>query len=419
MENKCVITRVHDRLISAEFQDSKCCDLHVFEESSIVNNIYVGRVENVVKNINSAFIEIQKGVKCYYSLEDNKKHIFLNRKNSDKVNIGDLMLVQVIREPIKTKPATATSKIAMNGRYLVISSDIKGIAISAKVKKNEHCRELRDIFNEHMEQWLADCNREFGFILRTNSANADIQDVLGEADSLMKQFCDILSKAEFAKAFTLMYKAPAGYIDKIKGIRGNSATEIITDDPDIYEEINMALSNQNASSSCTAALAASTITARLYSDNLLSLQSLYSLETEISRALAKKVWLKSGGYIVIEQTEALTVIDVNTGKQVSKKSGVDAKESTVAKANMEAAREIARQMRLRNLSGIIIVDFINMEDDKNNSELMSCLRNLLRHDTLQSSVIDITKLGLVEMTRKKSGKSLYEAWQGGSKAVTE
>ena len=147
---------------------------------------------------------------------------------------------------------------------------------------------------------------------------------------------------------------------------------------------------------------------RLYKDDLLSLSKLYSLESIISNAMCRKLWLKSGGYIIIEQTEALTVIDVNSGKYVANTRKKSDKEKTYVLVNKEAAVEIARQLRLRNISGIIVVDFINMTDKSDNSEFITYLKQLLKQDETDTAFVDITKLGLVEITRKRSGKPLIE-----------
>ncbi|MBQ4282931.1 MAG: ribonuclease E/G, partial [Lachnospira sp.] len=146
---------------------------------------------------------------------------------------------------------------------------------------------------------------------------------------------------------------------------------------------------------------------------LLPLKSLYSLERELEHGLNSKVWLRCGGYIVIEQTEALTAIDVNTGKFVTKKGDKESKDITHLKVNIEAAQEIARQLRLRNLTGIIIIDFINMQSDFHTTKLLEYLKFVIKNDTVICNVVDITKLGLVEMTRQKNGKSLKELMSDG------
>lgn len=390
MGTKYVITHCNHHCISALFHDDICRELNVLDETGLTGRIYVGRVENVVKNLNCAFIEIEKGRKCYYSLEDNRNHIFLNRKNTDKVTTGDFLLVQISREALKTKPATATCKLSLSGEYVVLSTDVKSVYISGKTKSNEHCRLLQENLIEHF--FTGQKQPDFGFILRTNSSQAEPAAVLEEAQKLAGQYMQIRKKAAFSKALTLLYKPLPPYIEDLKNLRLTDLEEIITDDVEIYnhviENINPVIRKH----------------IRFYEDDLLPLYKLYSLETIITRALNKKVWLKSGGYLIIEQTEALSVIDVNSGKMVKKND-------SYLKTNLEAAAEIARQLTLRNLSGIILIDFINMKEQAEQEQLISALKEALRNDSAGAVYIDMTKLGLVELTRKKNGKSLQETWE--------
>ena len=170
-------------------------------------------------------------------------------------------------------------------------------------------------------------------------------------------------------------------------------SEIVTDDPEIYDELKNAASAE--------------LPIRLYNDSY-PLSALYNLETALDRALGKIVWLKSGGYLVIEPTEAMTVIDVNTGKNTDKKTPED----VYLKTNLEAASEIAFQLRLRNLSGIIIVDFIDMKEEEHNKELLQMFRQYLNQDPVKTTLVDMTALGLVEVTRKKIKQPLYEQMKG-------
>lgn len=403
---KYIITTLKDRTFTAKFENDSCVEIKPVTSDNIVGNVYIARVENVVKNINCAFVEIQKGVKCYYSLEDNRRHLFLNRKNNDAVNQGDLILVQVSAAAIKTKPATASDKITLTGKYVVLSTDIEGVNISKKTQSNKHCKFLKSELNKafsfnvlESKEGIADSQRyigEYGFILRTNSAEADLELVLAEAEKLVNKFKEIVWSALYGQAFACLYKKIPVYVEDVLDIRTDELDSVITDIPDVYSTIKDVVPDDIKDK------------LRLYEDSLLPLKSLYSLEKELEHALNSKVWLKCGGYIVIEQTEALTVIDVNTGKFVTPKGSEEAKANTLLKANMEAAEEIARQLKLRGISGIIIVDFINMKSDEHISNLLSYLRSLIKNDTKKCSVVDITKLGLVEMTRQKGDKSLKE-----------
>ncbi len=405
LNTKYVITNFRGRTFCAQFENDVCTELYPVMEESLVGNIYIGRVENVVKNMNCAFVEIQKGVKAFYPLEDNKRHIFLNRKNNTAVNQGDFLLVQVCNDAVKTKPATVTSKISLSGKYVVLSSDVTKVNISSKTRKNLKCIEYQQRLIEDFDfnVLLSEANiaadtslGDYGFILRTNSAETEYESVYREAVRLVDTYAAIIKNALFGRALTCLYNAPAAYVENILSTPEENLHEIITDDRIVYDTLKKSLSKDT------------TDRIRLYNDKLLSLKNLYSLESELESALKKKVWLKCGGYLVIEPTEALTVIDVNSGKCVSKKYGISAKEDTISKVNLEAAKEIAKQIRLRNISGIIVVDFINMKFDENNVELLTTLKRLLKNDSVTCSLIDITKLGLVEITRRKNGKTLAE-----------
>ncbi len=394
MSEKYILTRMYNRDICAIFSDDKCCALNIYPDDDITGNIYVGRVENIVSNINSAFIEIKKGVKCYYSLNDNKKLTFINPKKNNTLNINDHILVQVLRGPIKTKPATVTGTITLTGEYVVLKNDMSGVSISSKIKDREELSQILKQLKEYFEGY------PFGFILRTNVSNLIHEKndacelILSEAKALSEKYENLLKRASYSNCFTTVYTAEPAYIKDLKCINISGDYEIVTDSPDKYKEINEAFDNQ--------------LNTRLYQDDLFPIYKLYSLEHVFERALARKVWLKCGGYLYIEQTEALNVIDVNSGKCVSKKKDKGLIEQTKLKVNLEAAREITYQIRLRNLSGIIIIDFINMNSSENNKELLRKFSQYLKEDTIKAKVEDITKLGLIEVTRQKSGKTLYE-----------
>jgi ribonuclease G len=222
-------------------------------------------------------------------------------------------------------------------------------------------------------------------------------EVLSEAQRLSEEFLSIRKSAQFCRAPQLIYQEPPEYISRILSFQNDYIDEIITDDKEIYDNINKYIPAEDLKK------------VRLYEDDMFALYKLYDIEKQLRDALSKKIWLKCGGYIVIEQTEALTSIDVNSGKCVSKKSGAEAKENTVYRVNCEAAQEIARQLRIRNLSGIIIIDFINMDSEEHNASLLSQIRELFREDRITTSLIDITKLGLAEVTRKRTGETLAES----------
>ena len=223
----------------------------------------------------------------------------------------------------------------------------------------------------------------------------DLAPLIREAQALIRQAAALWQNAGMRTCYSCLYRPESGYLTEIRDTPQEQYEEILTDDPALYEEIRAFLER-----SCPQAFSA----LRLYQDSAVSLRNLYGLPAKIREACGKRVWLKSGGYLVIEPTEALTVIDVNSGKYTGKKGTRD----TFRLINREAALEIARQLRLRNLSGIILVDFISMEKKEDEKELLQLLSAELKKDPVKTAVVDMTPLGLVEITRKKVRRSIYE-----------
>lgn len=405
---KYIITHMNHYFISAQYEKDVCIALNSYKKSDMgsmditMGSIYIGRVENVVKNINCAFIEIQKGIKCYYSFDDNKKHIFLKKENDGRVNQGDALLVQVCKEPLKTKLATVTGKIELAGKYLVLATDVSGVHISLKTKSNAYCKQLKDRLVSYLDGQEKEFTNitNYGFILRSNSVYAQEEDILNEADKLIHHFYHILKNGVYGKNCTCLYHSVPSYVKEIQDISSDDLEEIITDDKQTVELLKQTLDQTDIEK------------IRWYQDDMLPLYKLYDIEKQINRALSPKIWLKCGGFIVIQQTEALVSIDVNSAKCVSKKRGEQALEDTYFKVNMEAAAEIAIQLRLRNISGIIIVDFINMKEKEHYNQLIALLKEYFNKDKVMTTFVDITRLGLVEITRKRVGKTLKEVYEG-------
>ena len=236
---------------------------------------------------------------------------------------------------------------------------------------------------------------DFGVIVRTNAQDAPEERILEELRFLKEQYRQVLAASRFRVSGSLLYEAEPFCRARLRDVYGQDLEAIVTDQPDIYEDLREYLSRHQPEALPLL---------RLYQDPLVSLDKVYQLEKALDEALSPRVWLKSGGYLVIEPTEALTVIDVNTGKYAGKKN----QQETIKKINLEAARETARQLRLRNLSGIILVDFIDMETAKDQEELLSVLSACCFQDPIKTTVVDMTRLNLVELTRKKVRKPLYE-----------
>ncbi|MDF2539131.1 MAG: hypothetical protein K0S76_2152 [Herbinix sp.] len=400
MENKLVITKKENKIISAFFEGKELVQvsLNSTEENSILGNIYLGKVKNIIKNINAAFVEIEDGRMCYYSLEENRYPILTKERDYNeeeakliqaKVNVGDELLIQVAKEDVKTKAPVVSSNLNFTGKYVALTYGKTTIGVSSKITDEKERNRLRDIARrfEH---------RDFGFIIRTNAAYMPEEKILSEMNKLVEDYKNIRKFGVHKSRFSCIYKTPPNYICDIRDGYAEHVDEFITDDHELFDHIEEYLKQYQTEDLPKL---------RLYSDPTLGLSNLYGINEKLNAAIRPMVWLKSGGTLVIQPTEALTVIDVNTGKAVSGKKKV---QETFLKVNREAAKEIAKQIRLRNLSGIIIIDFIDLEDVRDQKLLMEELESYFKMDPVKTTLVDMTALGLVEVTRKKVRKPLHE-----------
>lgn len=392
------------KLLSLLVQNNRL--LHVQAESgSDIGSIYIGKVKNISSNIGACFVEIAPGKICFLPLpeaEDKSNTLLLNRIWDGTIRPGDELLVQVTREAIKTKLPSVTTKVSFSGKYVVLSAGQKHLGISGKIR-DERKRELLKILQD---EGLIDekkiCNTSeimgisYGFIVRTNTSTlSDDQYLLQEWRALEEKWQTLLSHAKSRTCYSCLYREIPTYIKNLRDIYDKSYDEIITDQRDIYEKLQEYFQQNPLPDHANL---------RFYDDMQISLSSLYGIPSKLEVAIGSRVWLKSGGYLIIEPTEALTVIDVNSGKYENRK---DSSEISAYKINMEAAKEIACQLKLRNLSGIILVDFINMKKN-DNLALMRHFKQLCSQDSVPTEVVDMTPLGLVEITRKKINKTLKE-----------
>lgn len=394
LNNKLLITREEEGILTTFLENGKATELRFerTENTSILGNIYIGKVKNVVKNIQAAFIEIEKGKECYYSIGDNPSPIYTKKMNSDRLVAGDELLVQISRESSKTKVPTVTSCLNFTGKYLVLTWGKCGIGVSGKIPA-EHKERLRLVLNPMK-------NKEFGFIVRTNAMQASETEILKEAEELAAECLKLTEQARYRTCFSLMKGSSSSHISSLRDAYTGELSEILIEDEELYQEARLFLLKYQPEDLSLL---------RKYEDSLLPLSKLYNVEGTLQEALRPKVWLKSGAYLVIQPTEALTVVDVNTGKYDGKKKN---QQDTFLKINLEAAKEIARQLRLRNISGIVIIDFINMEQEENKVKLMEYLDTCLKRDPVKTALIDMTPLHLVELTRKKVRRPLYEQVRG-------
>lgn len=377
--NEIVITQYRDRPVLLYQSENKPYDLIVGElqreEAPEVGDIYVGRVQNIVQNIRAVFVEIKEGVICYMPETE---------CGGKKIRVGDDMVVQVKKSAVKTKQPVVTQNIELAGYSCVVTTQNSRKRMSKKIEGEERTR-LQFLLEEFEEE-------EYGIVLRTNAAQTDLASIREECNRLTGELHSLMERSQYRVCFSLLRRADPFYMPYIRSCRKEEYDRIITDISAVYEDL----------------LAQGVDNVQFYEDSAYSLEKLLGIGTKIEKALEQRVWLKSGGNLVIEPTEALTVIDVNTGKAVDGKRN---RETTFLKINCEAAKEVARQIRLRNLSGIILVDFIDMKSRENQQQLLDLLRGELKRDKTRASLIDITKLGLAEITRMKKNPPLSEVFR--------
>ena len=384
-----VFTQWNNEKLGILFEDGKAMEIRCYEDSSILGNVYRARVSNLSPNINAAFVDIKKGESCYLSMDD---------YHGEKLKTGDLVTVQVVRDKIKTKRYAVTTDISLQGDYAVTTL-FAPVGVSSKIADNARKKELKNLMRnlliteQDAQLQLADKNAAeierikkltLGGIIRTQAEQAEDTAIEQEIKTQTRQLYSIMKKAEYAPQYTCLYHTEVEYIKDIRRMHALQDVEIITDIPEVVEAVPEI---------------------SLYTDEY-TLTLRYSLAGLLEKTLSKRAYLKSGAYLVIEPTEAMTVIDVNSGKSIKGRNA----EEQFLKINIEAAREIARQLRLRNISGIVMIDFINMKEEEHNRELMKVLSESVRIDPVRTIVVDMTKLGLVELTRQKGKRALHEVF---------
>ena len=388
--SKLIITRWKGGIITLLHSGKEVIQINIEPEQQgfVIGNVYVGKVNKIVKNINSAFVDIGKGQMGYLSLSDGMVHYADGRPWDGKLKQGDDVIVQVERDAVKSKAPVLTGNINLTGRYFVLTTGKKQIGFSSKITDQ--------VWKLKMKSYLEVIKGEdFGIIVRTNAYEAQEEELKNELQTLHTNLKKLIEDAKFRTSYSLLYSGAPSYLSGIRDSLKSSLEAVITDEVDIYEALNnYFIENQPEDASLLIK----------YEDPMLPLYKLYRIEKFMEEALGKRVWLKSGGYLVIEPTEALTVIDVNTGKYTGKKALRD----TIMKINLESAEEIGHQLRLRNLSGIIIIDFIDMELEEDRLNLVTRLTEILSKDPVKTTVVEITKLNLVEITRKKIRRPLHE-----------
>lgn len=376
-------------------------------QAQLLGNIYIARVEHILPNINAAFVKISPTQRCYLSLDDVRTPVFTKKLSKKKpLAEGEELLVQVVREAIKTKEPAVTANLSFPGTYAVLTTGNQKRGVSSKLPA-----ERRKHFMELLEN---ETDGTYGIIVRTNAGDASDAAVLAEIAALQEQCDTLLRTAAHRSCFSLLHEAPPSFLKDLDNLRQDSLEEIVTDDRTVFEQVcahyriqeQALVTGGSVPAPVDAVSVGERLNIRYYRDDAVSLSALYGVKSSLESALREKVWLKSGAYLVIQPTEALTVIDVNTGKNIARHG----MQEHFLRVNIEAAEEIARQLRLRNLSGIIVVDFINLAEHADRETLLARFREALRDDPVPTQLVDMTKLGLVELTRKKGKRTLLEAF---------
>ncbi|MCR5546225.1 MAG: ribonuclease E/G [Lachnospiraceae bacterium] len=395
--HKLIITRFeyHEKnIFCGIYFDASNHPLDIMVEKEMPNEnpypnegIFVGKVSKILPG-QGAFVRLSPDVSGYLPLKTNQDFYYVRKIGKKEcLQPEDEILVQIRKQPIKTKEMVLDNELAFHSDHLILVTDSQTISVSSKLKKSEkeHFRNLLEQKFPNMES--------FGFVVRTNAINIDDEQLLDEAVSLYEEYQHVITHAKTRVCYECIKKG-RNKIEELLRTLNPEITEIETDDPKIFSSLSDVVERQ--------LFLPFKNRLKFYEDESYPLYKLYGMETVLDNATKPVAWLNSGANLIIEQVEAMTVVDVNSSKQITKK------ESNAFEINVEAAKEIALQLRLRNISGIIIVDFINMKSQKHKSALLSILKEETKYDPCKVTVLDYTKLGLIEITREKRYPSLKE-----------
>ncbi len=358
----------------AVLEDGKLSELFIEDSSNIktVSNIYRGVVKKALKGIEAYFVDI-----------GTDKLAYLSMKSNESVKCGQDILVQINKEAIGTKGAKLNTEISFAGRYLVFIPSNDRLTISNKIKSEKERFRIKKI--------VQDIDKNFTGIIRTEAVGCSREELEKDIENLKHKHEYVLREFKLGIGPKLLYKDLDFASKYVKDNVNDSVEKIIVNNKEKYEELKVILLNINKD-----------YKSKLILENNKDVFDLYSVQSQIDKCLSRKVWLKSGGYLIIDKTEALTVIDVNTGKF----TGNSNLEETVYKTNLEAALEISRLLRIRDMAGIIIVDFIDMQKNEYKKNLIDNLNKETSKDKRKTNVMGITKLGLVEIARRREKDSI-------------
>jgi len=360
------------------------------DKRGIVGNVYKGKVVRILPGMQAAFIDIGLERAGFLHANDIKQGEANNIENpsiNTLLHTGQKVLVQVVKDPLGSKGARLTMNLTLPARYLVYLPGSEHIGVSQKIENEEARTRLRDIVTDALSE-----HEEGGFIARTASETAAEKELLNDIRYLKKAWLSIQEKLKGSTDPCLVHEDLSLSIRSIRDIANDSIEKIRVDSKEAFQKTK----------SFSEEFMPEIVGCIEYYPGERPIFDLYSVEDEIQKALEQKVLLKSGGHLIIDQTEAMTTIDVNTGAYVGRKN----LEETIFKTNLEATQSIARQLRLRNLGGIIIIDFIDMADEDHKRQVLRAFEKALARDRTKIQISEISSLGLVEITRKRTQESL-------------
>ena len=395
VERVMVVRQKGSRTQIAVLEDGVLVEHYINQSSSgsLIGNVYLGRVQNVLPGMEAAFVDIGKGRNAVlYAGEVNWDTAGLDgqpKRIETALKSGDTVLVQVTKDPVGQKGARLTSQISMPGRFLVYVPNNPMTGISRKLPDRERAR-LKSILRQVVPE-------DAGVIVRTASEGASEEELRTDVARLAAQWEDIETKSKTASAPSMLYGEPDISIKVVRDIFNEDVKKLIVSGDDAWDIVNPYVTY-------VAPDLADRLEKHVGNEDVFAQ---YRVDEQLSKALDRKVFLPSGGSLVIDRTEAMTVVDVNTGKFIGQGGNL---EQTVTKNNLEAAEEIVRQLRLRDIGGIIVIDFIDMTLESNRDQVIRRLIECLGRDRTKHQVAEVTSLGLVQMTRKRIGAGLLEVF---------
>jgi len=404
MANELIINVTPQETRVALLEDRALAELYIerAKDRGIVGNIYKGKVMKVLPGMQAAFVDVglERSAFLYVSdvsgkVEDYEEMgfhgddmaIYFNPLSpiEDLLSEGQEIMVQVSKEPLGTKGTRITSHVTLPGRYLVFMPTVDHVGVSRRIKDEKERRRLREIVQTIKPP-------SGGFIVRTASEGAETEEIRADMEFLIRLWENVQKRRESQPAPSLIHSDLTMVLRAIRDILSPQVNRIVIDSKEEYDSIISFINTYMPKQKYEITLF----------ENQEPIFDAYGIEVEIDKISGRKVWLKSGGYIVIDMTEALVAIDVNTGRYVGKRNLAD----TILKTNLEAAKEIAYQLRLRNIGGIIIIDFIDMDREGDREKVYQVLEEALKKDRQKTNIFQISELGLVEMTRKRTRENI-------------